>query len=179
MVLIENIVIDLVFICGKSLQKQKDFKKKDNQLIFQSQFWEKIFYKWIKIIIEEKINIKTRNILNKKIFSLSFHIIDNQEISILNKKWLNKEGATDVLSFPIIIGNEFKNDLLFAELGDIFISLEMASNQAKDYCHSLKREILFLASHGFLHLLGWEHETEEELKSMLNFQEYLISKLNE
>ena len=52
-------------------------------------------------------------------------------------------------------------------------------DRAKEYCHSLKREILFLASHGFLHLLGWEHETEEELKSMLNFQEYLISKLNE
>jgi len=51
MVLIENIDIDLVFICGKSLQKQKDFKKKDNQLIFQSQFWEKIFYKCGKNMI--------------------------------------------------------------------------------------------------------------------------------
>ena len=176
--LIENFDIDLVFICSQSLQNLNDFKNKDNNLLFKYDFWEQTFCTWIKIIIYEKKYITSEYLANKKNFSLSFHIIDNEEISILNKKWLNKEGPTDVLSFPIIIDNELDNDLLSVELGDLFISLEMASNQAIEYCNSLKKEMLFLASHGFLHLLGWEHESEKELKNMLNFQEYLITKLN-
>ena len=174
----ENIDIDLVFLFNKSLYNLKDFNTKENSLIFKSFFWEKIFSKWIQIIIAEDKNINTKFISNKKIFSLSFHIVDNEEISTLNKKWLNKKGPTDVISFPIMLENEFLNDSLFVELGDLFISLEMASIQAKDYGNSIKKEMLFLASHGFLHLLGWEHNTQEKLKIMLNFQEYLISKSN-
>ncbi len=173
-----DIDIDLVFICSQSLNNLKEFQNKENNLIFKSFFWERIFSDWIKIIISEDKNINSKFLSNKKIFSLSFHIIDNKEISILNKNWLNKLGPTDVISFPIILENELLNELLIVELGDLFISLEMASNQAKEYRNSLKREMLFLASHGFLHLLGWEHNTEEELKSMLNFQEYLITNLN-
>ena len=173
-----DIDIDLVFICSQSLKNLNDFNKKDNKLIFESSYWEEVFCKWIKIIIEEKINIRYNYLSNKKFFSLSFHIVDNQEISILNKKWLNREGPTDVLSFPILIEKELKNDLLFVELGDLFISLEKASIQALDFSNTVKREMLFLASHGFLHLLGWSHDNEKQLKSMLNFQEYLISKLS-
>ena len=54
----------------------------------------------------------------------------------------------------------------------------MAFKQSQDYQHSLKREMLLLSSHGFLHLLGWEHNNNKELISMLNFQEYLVSSLN-
>ena len=175
----ENIDIDLVFICSQSARNHNEFNNKDSNLIFQSYFWEGIFRIWIKIIINENIPLKCNtSIANKKNFSLSFHIIDNEEISVLNQKWLNNSAATDVISFPIILDNEFANDLLFIELGDLFISLEMASNQAAKYKNTLKREIIWLASHGFLHLLGWEHKNDSQLKSMLNFQEYLISKLN-
>jgi len=168
--------IDLVFKCSKSVKNLKEFQNKENNLIFKTSFWKKIFCLWLSIIIDEKIIVPSNIIYKKKTFSLSFEIIDNQEISIINKKWLNKNGPTDVISFPIILEKEFANDLLFIELGDLFISLEMASKQSVEFDNSLKKEMLFLASHGFLHLLGWEHESESQLKSMLNLQEYLISK---
>lgn len=59
-------------------------------------------------------------------------------------------------------------------LGDIVISLDKAKEQAEDYGHSLERELGFLALHGFLHLLGYDHENEEEEKSMFNRQEEIL-----
>ena len=174
----ENKDVDLVFICSQSAKNLKDFIDKDNKLLFESFFWEKVFKCWINLIINEKSSIKYKSFFNKENFSLSFQIVDNTEISILNKKWLNNSGATDVISFPIIREDDFWDDLLFIELGDLFISLERASEQAKQYNHSLEREMLWLASHGFLHLLGWEHNNDIELKSMLNFQEHLLSQFN-
>ena len=70
------------------------------------------------------------------------------------------------------------NNLDHIELGDIFISLEMALEQSYEYKHSIYREMIWLASHGFLHLLGWEHNNEHDLENMLNFQEYLITRLD-
>ena len=91
---------------------------------------------------------------------------------------MNKSGPTDVLSFPMITELDTTKDLNFVELGDLFISLEMAFKQSLEFDHSLKREMLLLASHGLLHLLGWEHNDDNALDNMLNFQEYLISKLD-
>ena len=54
----------------------------------------------------------------------------------------------------------------------------MALEQSYEYKHSIYREMLWLASHGFLHLLGWEHNNDLDLENMLNFQEYLIKRLN-
>ncbi|MBK16739.1 MAG: rRNA maturation RNase YbeY [Prochlorococcus sp. SP3034] len=173
----EDIIVDLVFKCNPSAKKLNYLNIKDDNLIFESIFWEFILSKWIKILIEEKLIIKSHNISKQNQFSLSLNIIDNKEISILNKKWLNKSGATDVISFPII-DNQLINDLIFVELGDLFISLEMAFKQAIEYNKSLKQEMLWLASHGLLHLLGWEHNNDSQLKNMINLQEYLISKLN-
>ena len=173
-----KIDIDLVFICSESVKNLKEFNNDYGRIIFNSIFWEDVFCNWLEIIIQENINDKSKILSYKKNFSLSFHIIDNKEISILNKKWLNKKGPTDVISFPIIVEKEFEYDLLFIELGDLFISLEQAAKQSKDFSNSLIREMLFLASHGLLHLLGWEHDSEAELKSMLNLQEYLISKVD-
>ena len=54
----------------------------------------------------------------------------------------------------------------------------MALEQSYEYKHSIYREMIWVASHGFLHLLGWEHNNEHELENMLNFQEYLITRLD-
>ena len=118
-----------------------------------------------------------RLLLEKKSFSLGLQIISNQEIALLNQKWMQKNGPTDVLSFPII-SNESLNNLDHIELGDIFISLDMALEQSYEYKHSIYKEMIWLASHGFLHLLGWEHNNEHDLENMLNFQEYLITRLD-
>jgi len=128
--------------------------------------------------VKEKLKKEFSNfIIGKKSFSLGLQIISNKEIASMNKKWMQKNDPTDVLSFPII-SDESLNNLEYIELGDIFISLEMALEQSYEYKHSIYKEMIWLASHGFLHLLGWEHNNEHDLENMLNFQEYLISRLD-
>lgn len=103
----------------------------------------------------------------KESFSVIF--ITNEEIKLLNKTYRQIDEETDVLSF---ISDE--EDYL----GDIFISLEKAKQQAIDYNHSLKREISFLAVHGYLHLKGHDHKTKEEEKIMNDLTEEILNKAN-
>ena len=173
-----DLKIDLVFKCNDFSKLPDQYHNKPVNLIFESCFWEKVFLCWIKIIVDEKDTSFPNFVFEKKSFSLSLQIINDDEISLINQKWMNKLGPTDVLSFPIISDIDSTKDLNFVELGDLFISLEMASKQSLEFNHSLIKEMLFLASHGFLHLLGWEHNDDNELDNMLNFQEYLISKLD-
>ncbi|MDC3118576.1 rRNA maturation RNase YbeY [Prochlorococcus sp. AH-716-K03] len=173
-----DLQIDLVFKCNDFSNLSDHFLNKPDNHIFESAFWEEVLLCWIKIILDEKKTFFPNLILDKKIFSLSLQIINDNEISFINQKWMNKSGPTDVLSFPIISDEDTTINLNFIELGDLFISLETAFKQSLEFNHSLKKEMLCLASHGFLHLLGWEHNDDYELDNMLNFQEYLISKLD-
>tara|TARA_B100000212_G_scaffold304905_1_gene252586 strand:+ start:290 stop:847 length:558 start_codon:yes stop_codon:yes gene_type:complete len=170
--------IDLVFKFESLRLKNISCNQNDN-LIFEHYFWKEIFAVWINVILSEN---EFSNLSNLKLknpnFSLSFEIIDDELIADLNKKWLNKNGPTDVLSFPIISENDLYNQIPCIELGDLFISIETAQRQAIKYNNSLQEEMIWLASHGFLHLLGWDHHDKNELDKMLNFQEFLISKLN-
>ena len=168
--------LDLVFQCNDFSQFSNKLKDIKTKLIFESIFWEKVFLSWINTILKKDDYELPKFIFQKKSFSLGFQIISNQEITSMNKKWMKKNGPTDVLSFPMFF-NESLNNLDHIELGDIFISLEMALEQSYEYKHSIYREMLWLASHGFLHLLGWEHNSDLDLDKMLNFQEYLISQL--
>ena len=171
-----DLQVDLVFKCKKFSKLSDNFLIKPDNLIFESSFWEEAFLCWIKVILNEKDKSIPNFIFEKKSFSLSLQIISDNEISLINQEWMNKSGPTDVLSFPMISDEDTTKDLNFIELGDLFISLEMASKQSLKFNHSIRREMLWLASHGFLHLLGWEHNDDNELDNMLNFQEYLISK---
>ena len=174
-----NLTIDLVFKFDKSLRLKNLLKEENDNLIFEHYFWKKIFEEWMDIILSEnKFNYLSNLNLKRYNFSLSFEIIDDKLIADLNKKWLNKIGPTDVLSFPMITENDSYIDMPIIELGDLFISLDTAQKQSKEYNNSLKEEMIWLASHGFLHLLGWDHRDSNELDKMLFFQEYLISKLN-
>ena len=148
------------------------------QYIFEHDFWENTFLIWINILLNEFKQFLPNNLLNKKSGSLSFEIVDDLKISELNQIWLNKLGPTDVLSFPILSKDDSVNDLNSVELGDIFISLEMALKQSMQYNNSVEQEVIWLASHGFLHLLGWDHQDQNQLENMLKIQEYLISNLN-
>ncbi len=171
-----DINLDLVFKCNDFSQFLNILKDTKNKLIFESIFWEKVFLTWMNEILKKDDYELPKFILEKKYFSLGLEIISNQEIASMNKKWMKKNGPTDVLSFPMFSDESF-NNLDHIELGDIFISLEMALKQSHEYKSSIYKEMLWLASHGFLHLLGWEHNNECELNNMLNFQEYLISQL--
>lgn len=110
---------------------------------------------------------------------MSISFVDNKEIQQLNKDYRDIDEPTDVISFALeekvdgelqIIGEEIP-----VTLGDIIISVEQAKKQAEEYGHSFIREISFLAVHGFLHLLGYDHMTEKEEKEMFSRQEEILA----
>ena len=96
---------------------------------------------------------------------VSIVLVDNSYIQELNSTYRGYDSPTDVLSFCLqdnMTGEE--SDQI---LGDVFISMEKAKEQAREYGQTLKREVAFLAVHGILHLIGYNHETpdtEEEMK---------------
>jgi probable rRNA maturation factor len=120
-------------------------------------------------------------------FSLGLSLVGDAEIAELNSDWRGMSGPTDVLAFaaqddglddaPPIPMPEGEEEAL--ELGDIVISLETAARQAPDHGHSLREELLFLATHGLLHLLGWDHPDDATLAAMLHKQEELLASANQ
>ena len=132
--IISEINLDLVFQCNDFSQFSNKLKDPKTKLIFKPIFWENVFLSWINTILEKENYVLTNFMFEKKSFSLGLHIISNKEIASMNKKWMQKNGPTDVLSFPII-SDESLNNLEYIELGDIFISLEMALEQSYEYKH--------------------------------------------
>ncbi len=110
---------------------------------------------------------------------VSVILVDDQYIRELNRDYRGVDRPTDVLSFALDEGEEMpdvaeENHLL----GDIYISLDTAKRQAEEYGHSLEREIAFLALHGVLHLLGYDHMEETETKAMREQEKRILEELN-
>lgn len=101
--------------------------------------------------------------------SMQVICVTQHEIHTMNLKYRSIDRPTDVLSF-------INDDIEDKSLGDVFISIEQAIIQAKEYGHSLEREIGFLAVHGYLHLKGYDHHTESEEKAMIFMQEEILKK---
>ncbi len=129
--------------------------------------------------ITEAIN---RVLLDQKVeldVDISVTLTDNEDIREINNNYRGIDKETDVLSFPLLdfdtpgaiyaTPEDFEDDFLL--LGDIVISVEKAYEQAKEYGHSDEREFAFLAAHSTLHLLGYDHMTEEDEKVMFEKQE--------
>ena len=100
-------------------------------------------------------------------------MVDDKEIQELNATYRGIDKKTDVITFALEDGDEFRNPE-FRVLGDIYISVPVAYEQANIYGHSRIREICFLATHGILHLLGYDHMVEEDEKEMFALQEELL-----
>ncbi len=109
---------------------------------------------------------------------LSILLVDNTYIKDLNAVYRHQKEATDVLSFAMNELTEGEPDFDFSPelnvLGDIVISLEKAESQAREYGHSLEREVGFLVAHGMLHLLGFDHDTKDKDKIMQAMQESVL-----
>ncbi|AST06741.1 rRNA maturation RNase YbeY [Anoxybacillus flavithermus] len=109
---------------------------------------------------------------------VSVTFVDNEKIREINRDYRGKDQPTDVISFALEEMGEEEIAIVGADvppvLGDIIISVPKAREQAEQYGHSFMRELGFLAVHGFLHLLGYDHETEEEEKVMFAKQEQLL-----
>ena len=100
-------------------------------------------------------------------------IVDNETIHSINKEYRGVDRPTDVISFALEDDTSFVSTE-YRILGDIYISIDKAKEQAESYGHSLKREISFLTVHGLLHLIGYDHMTEEEEKEMFGLQELIL-----
>ncbi|KIY22692.1 MULTISPECIES: rRNA maturation RNase YbeY [Mesobacillus] len=109
---------------------------------------------------------------------LSVTFVSNERIQEINRNYRDKDRPTDVISFALeemgegeiaIVGEDIPRIL-----GDIIISIPKAREQAEEYNHSFLRELGFLAVHGFLHLLGYDHMNEKDEKLMFDKQRDLL-----
>jgi probable rRNA maturation factor len=139
--------------------------------------WQALLGDWLDQLIPE-----LPAELRAPAYSLGLLITDDHSMAVLNGEWRQQEGPTDVLAFaaqeaplpPEALAELGEDEPL--ELGDIVISLETAARQARDQGHDLAGELRFLASHGLLHLLGWDHPDGASLERMLARQEQLLAK---
>lgn len=110
---------------------------------------------------------------------MSITFVDNSEIQIINRNYRQKDAPTDVISFAMQEEGEGEQQIIGAEIpivyGDIIISVDKAKEQAEEYEHSVERELGFLALHGFLHLLGYDHMNEADEKKMFGRQEEILN----
>lgn len=105
---------------------------------------------------------------------LSVVLTSNENIRKINKEWMEKDYATDVLSFPLDLVPPPVG--LPWEFGEIVISLEKAEEQAAAYGHSFERELAFLFVHGLLHVLGFDHASAAEENEMFGRQKEILDK---
>jgi probable rRNA maturation factor len=111
---------------------------------------------------------------------VSLTLVDDIRIHELNRDYRGVDRPTDVLSFALQEETEDEPDILDYEdelLGDIIISVERARAQAEEYGHSFERELVYLAVHGTLHLLGYDHETEEDKAEMRLQEESVMTRV--
>ena len=149
--------------------------------------WSGLLMSWL-----DQLQGELPSALQAQTYCVGISLVGDTEIAELNQEWRQIPGPTDVLAFAAqecatqefaaqeCAGQEaFPMPLLPGlgelELGDIVISLETAARQAPDHGHSLVQELQFLASHGLLHLLGWDHPDDASLAAMLARQEKLLA----
>lgn len=122
---------------------------------------------------------------------MSLSIVSPEEIQRLNNDYRNVNSVTDVLSFPtfdnptrqILSKETCPTDAINTatgkiNIGDVIICLDRAKEQAISYGHSLKRELSFLALHGMLHLLGYDHVEPSDEQQMTQLQEKILNKMH-
>ncbi|KST67267.1 rRNA maturation RNase YbeY [Mastigocoleus testarum] len=149
-----------------------EFGDRSNRIT--SQTWESWFRGWLNVLQPDIPKVPS--------YEIGLRLTDDTEIQKLNYEYRQLDRPTDVLAFASL-DTDIPQSVQIPEeiplyLGDIVISVVTASKQAKQQDHSLKTELAWLASHGLLHLLGWDHPDEESLIEMLNQQVILLKTVN-
>ncbi len=168
---VEVSVQDCFFTASRSVATEPD----ELSCPISTTTWESWFYQWLETLQPE--------ISPTDIYELSLRLTDDREIQSLNAQYRSKNQPTDVLAFAAL---EVDSPQLPPQvqlsmpvyLGDIVISVDTAHRQAQEQGHSLKTELAWLATHGLLHLLGWDHPDEESLMGMLDQQSSLLQIVN-
>lgn len=140
----------------------------DGQISLET--WETWFQTWLETL--------SPDIEPAPSCELSLRLTGDPEMQTLNAQYRQQDRPTDVLAFAALeVHYPHSKEMLASMplyLGDIVISVDTAHRQAQQQGHPLKTELAWLAAHGFLHLLGWDHPDEDSLNSMLNQQETLL-----
>jgi probable rRNA maturation factor len=128
--------------------------------------------------IERLLNFAAEKLDIEDKTEVSITFVSNERIQEINREYRNKDSVTDVISFALEEMGEGEVELVGDDipriLGDIIISISRTKEQAEEYGHSFMREFGFLAVHGFLHLLGYDHMTAEDEKEMFTLQKEIL-----
>ncbi len=132
--------------------------------------WEDWFQKWLEALQPDFSPIQS--------YELSLRLTGDREIQALNAQYCQRNQPTDVLAFAALETEGPPSEEIITSLplylGDIVISVDTAQRQAKAQQHLLETELAWLATHGLLHLLGWDHPDDDSLTRMLNQQQALL-----
>jgi probable rRNA maturation factor len=129
--------------------------------VLWSDLQDRIALPFLQELLPRVTEVAARRLSIPENAELSITIVDDEQISRLNRDYRGLEGPTDVLSFSLLEGegpDRLPESMLL--LGDVIVSAERAVSQAESYGHSLEREIAFLVVHGILHILGHDHGDE-------------------
>ena len=130
--------------------------------------------KEIKIVHEVLVHGLKKLKIDEAIFNVI--IVDNDYIHKLNKDYRNIDRETDVITFALEDDKTFNPDIRI--LGDVYISVDKAKSQSVEYGHSFLRELSFLAVHGMLHLLGYDHMNKSDEEVMFKLQEEILDEMD-
>ncbi len=135
---------------------------------------------------KHKLDVKKYRDVIKSVFKtvddnhiMNVIFVDKDNIQQINRDYRGLDRVTDVISFAMH-DNDYCEEIDESEeeLGDIFICIDRAIEQANDYGHSIEREVGFLAVHGYLHLCGYDHMNEEDEKIMFAKQDEILARAN-
>lgn len=130
------------------------------------ELWQTWFESWLDILATDLPDAPS--------YELSLRLTDDAEIQTLNAQYRHKEQPTDVLAFAALEAEVPQVAGVPLYLGDLIISVTTAHRQCQHHDHSLTQELAWLASHGLLHLLGWDHPDDDSLNRMLEQQQILL-----
>ncbi len=135
----------------------------------------------LKENITNIFSVALKQTKTKDNISVNITVVSQNEIRRLNNEFRGVDKVTDVLSFPLfekdeIKGEEMLDNSITSDIGDIVICRVRAKQQAKEYGHSILREFCFLALHGLLHLLGYDHIQKQDEEVMFPLQRQILQK---
>ena len=137
--------------------------------------WNHSLPNFKKIISNASDNVFDElNQFNDKNYEISFMMVDNKYIKELNANYRSKDSATNVLSFPMIDKNSLKHENI---LGDVVISIDKILSESKDLKIEVDKYLSKISIHGILHLLGYDHISDNDYEVMNKLEEKIIKKI--
>ena len=151
------------------------------ELVYEDVDVNKEYEELVNLVIDKCFKVEKIEKLN---LYISITLTTPEHIRTINCKYRNIDKETDVLSFPMFEKNELdtmvkigKNEIP-ETIGDIVISVDRVKEQAEEYGHSFERELAYMVVHGFYHLMGYDHMTDEEKSIMREKEENVLNMLN-